>query len=231
MRERLLAKGVAASKVHVVPNFVDLERLAPVPRRNDFSRRHALDEVFTVTYAGNMGPAQGLDIALDAARLLPANAGVRFLLIGEGSLREPLATAAVALPQANVTVLPYQPNALMPLIYGASDVCLVPQAAATGSDAIPSKVYRIMASGRPLIAVTEEHSDLAALVKAAGCGAVVPPGDAARLAEVVRQAAQRRDEWREMGLRGRAHVTAHYSRAVVCARYDALVRRVCGHVS
>ena len=55
----------------------------------------------------------------------------------------------------------------MPEIYGASDVSLVPQAAATGSDAIPSKVYRIMASARPLIAVTEAQSDLAALVREA----------------------------------------------------------------
>jgi colanic acid biosynthesis glycosyl transferase WcaI len=231
MRERLLAKGVAPGKVQVIPNFVDLDRLAPAPRRNDFSRRHALDEVFTVTYAGNMGPAQGLDVVIDAARLLPAAAGVRFLLIGEGSLRAQLSADAAALPQKSVTVMPYQPSALMPQIYGASDICLVPQAAATGSDAIPSKVYRIMASARPLIAVTEEGSDLAALVNAAGCGAVVPSGDTARLAGVVRQAAGRPDEWREMGLRGRAHVMAHYSRAVVCAQYDALIRRVCGHVS
>ena len=226
MLHRLVVKGVPRAKVHVIPNFVDLERLAPVARHNEFSRAHGLDDVFAVSYAGNMGPAQGLTVVLDAARLLGSDAGVRFLLIGDGTLRGRLTADAALLPQRNVTVLPYQPNSLMPLIYGASDICLVPQAAATGSDAIPSKVYRIMACGRPLIAVTEEGSDLAALVRASGCGAIVPPTDAARLAEVVRHAARNREDWRAMGSRGRAHVSAHYTRAVVSAQYDQLIRTV-----
>jgi colanic acid biosynthesis glycosyl transferase WcaI len=226
MRTRLVDKGVPPGKVHVIPNGVDLERLTPGQRHNDFSRRHGLDDIVAITYAGNMGPAQGLEIVIDAARLLGPGDALRFVLIGEGSLRARLTSDAAGLPQKNVMVLPYQPNALMPQIYGASDISLVPQAAATGSDAIPSKVYRIMASGRPLIAVTEADSDLAALVNAAGCGVVVAPGDARHLAELVREAPRRLADWREMGLRGRAHVTAHYTRAIVCDRYDALIREV-----
>ena len=95
---------------------------------------------------------------------------------------------------------------------------------ATGSDAIPSKVYRIMASARPLIAITDPHSDLAALVNEARCGVVIAPGDAHGLARVVAEAASNRAEWDEMGRRGRAHVAAHYSRNVVSGRYDALIR-------
>jgi colanic acid biosynthesis glycosyl transferase WcaI len=226
MRRRLIEKSVPPGKVHVIPNFVDVDRLAPAPRHNEFSRRHGLDDVCAVTYAGNMGPAQGLDIVIDAARLLPPDSRVRFLLVGEGILRSRLAAEAAALPHANVGVLPYQPNAMMPQIYGASDVSLVPQAAAIGSDAIPSKVYRIMASGRPLIAVTEHDSDLAALVREAGCGAIVPPGDAVSLAGAVTDAAQRAADWRAMGLRGRDHVVTHYAREVVSAQYDALLRCV-----
>jgi colanic acid biosynthesis glycosyl transferase WcaI len=227
MRERLIEKGVPPGKVHVIPNFVDLQRLAPVPRDNEFCRRHNLQHTFTVTYAGNMGPAQGLDIVIEAARLLAAEDGnIRFLLIGEGILREALTAAAATLPLGNVTVMPYQPNALMPQIYAVSDISLVPQAAATGSDAIPSKVYRIMASGRPIIAITESHSDLAALVNEVRCGVVVEPGDARGLAEVVRLAAANRAKWDAMGLRGRAHVSAHYSRQVVSAHYDTLIRAV-----
>ncbi|CAN5826793.1 hypothetical protein BH18ACI5_BH18ACI5_07440 [soil metagenome] len=229
MQDRLLAKGVVSSKVQVIPNFVDLERLKPVARDNPFSRRHDLGAVFSVTYAGNMGPAQGLDIVIDAARRLTlADGPIRFLLIGNGMLRKPLATAAAALPLSNVGVLPYQPNSMMPEIYGASDVCLVAQAAATGSDAIPSKVYRIMASGRPLIAVTEARSDLANLVRDAQCGMSVEPGDAGHLAETLRRAVKDREEWEAMGARGRAHVAAHYSRVTIAGQYDALLRAVAG---
>ena len=231
MRQRLISKGVPPDKVEVVPNFVDLDRLTPVPRDNPFSRQHRLTDAFSVTYAGNMGPAQGLEIVIEAARLLAAADGnIRFLLIGEGMLRQALTAAAASLPANNVTVLPYQPNAMMPQIYSASDVSLVPQAAATGSDAIPSKVYRIMATGRPLIAVTDPQSDLAALVREAGCGVVVEPGDAQALANVVGRASADRAGWEAMGLRGRAHVAAHYSREVVAAEYDRLVRVVASGV-
>lgn len=227
MRQRLLEKGVPAEKVRVIPNFVDLERLAPVPKDNEFSRRLQLEGVFSVTYAGNMGPAQGLEIVIDAARRMHDEDGaIRFILIGEGTLRERLAADAAGLPRSNVSVLPYQPNSLMPQIYGSSDICLVPQAAATGSDAIPSKVYRIMASARPLIAITEQDSDLAALVRDSQCGVVVSPGDAEQLTAVVRQAAREPELWAQMGMRGRAHVSAAYSREAVSAQYDALIRAV-----
>lgn len=225
MRERLLERGVPPQKVTVIPNFVDLDRLSPVPRDNGFSRTHGLQDVFAVTYAGNIGPAQGLDIMVDAARLLPPGHPARFVLIGDGILRDRFEGAASA-SDGRVRVLPYQPSSLMPQIYGASDICLVPQAAATGSDAIPSKVYRIMASARPLIAVTDPASDLAALVRNAECGEVVEPGDAAALSGVVQRAAAEPELWRRMGERGRQHVAEHYARQVVVRQYDRLIRKL-----
>jgi colanic acid biosynthesis glycosyl transferase WcaI len=104
----------------------------------------------------------------------------------------------------------------------------VPQAAATGSDAIPSKVYRIMACGRPVLAVTDDRSDLAALVRSAGCGEIVAPGDAAALAATVDRASRDRHAWSAMGMRGREHVVRHYTRAIVSGQYDALIRLVAG---
>jgi colanic acid biosynthesis glycosyl transferase WcaI len=179
-----------------------------------------------------MGPAQGLDIVIEAARLLRESDGrVRFVLMGEGILRGRLEAAAAALPRPNVAVLPYQPNAMMPQIYAASDVCLVPQAASTGCDAVPSKVYRIMASRRPLIAITEPDSDLAMLVREAKCGAIVAPGNAQELARVVLEAARQPEEWRAMGARGYAHVSARYSRPIITGQYDALIRSVAGEVA
>lgn len=223
MRQRLIAKGVPDQKIHVIPNFVDLDRLAPVDKDNAFARAHGIARAFAVTYAGNMGPAQGLEVVIDAASLLSDLPDVKLLLIGEGMRREKLAEAA-ARRAPNVTVLPYQPNSMMPQIYGASDVCLVAQAPSTASDAIPSKVYRIMASARPIIAITEPNSDLAALVRDAGCGAVVAAGAADRLAETIRSASSDRVRWREMGERGRRFVVEHYGRRTVSAQYEALVR-------
>ena len=111
--------------------------------------------------------------------------------------------------------MPHQPYSRVPDIYGASDVCVVAQATATGSDAIPSKVYRIMACERPIVAATDAQSDLAQLVAAAGAGVVVPPESADALAAGCAIRAGRSSRWRARGAAGRRHVAEHYSRSAV----------------
>jgi colanic acid biosynthesis glycosyl transferase WcaI len=153
MRQRLLEKGVPSDKVEVVPNFVDIGDLSPLPKDNEFSRRHGIQEKFVVSLR-NMGPAQGLESFIDSAALLRDETGIHFVMMGDGSLRESLRKRVEKPGLDNFTFLPYQPYSTMPQIYAASDICLVPQTARTGCDAIPSKVYRIMACARPVLATT-----------------------------------------------------------------------------
>jgi colanic acid biosynthesis glycosyl transferase WcaI len=228
MRRRILAKGVPPERVRVIPNFVDVGYMLPLAKDNPFSREHGLAQAFVVTYAGNMGPAQGLDTILDAAALLAGEPGIRFLLVGEGSQHARLKAAAQERGLANVLVLGHQPYDLVPQIYAASDLCVVPLAGQAAGDAIPSKVYRIMACERPVLACAEPDSDLGELVTRAGCGLVVPPGSAAGLAQAVRDAIRDPQAGAGMGRAGRAHVLAQYSRAAVSAQYEGLIREVTG---
>jgi colanic acid biosynthesis glycosyl transferase WcaI len=141
------------------------------------------------------------------------------MLIGDGSLVVPLRERAAALGLTNVVIVPYQPFSRVPDIYGASDVCVVAQAAATASDAIPSKVYRIMACERPIVAATEPASDLARLVLEADAGVVIAPGSADGLAAAVRDAVAHPDLWAARGVSGRRHVLTQYTRRTVSAHY------------
>ncbi len=226
MRDRLLEKRVPAEEVEVIPNFVDISSLRPAPKDNAFSREHGLTDRFVVTYAGNMGPAQDLETFIDAAGRLRHEPGVHCLLIGGGTSEQALRDRVRFLDLSNCTIVGYQPYERMRDIYAASDVCLVPQAAATGCDAIPSKVYRIFACARPIIASTEMDSDLANLVRRSQGGAVVPPGSPDALAEVIRRAARNRVEWSAKGEAGKQHVETHYSRERISGQYDALVRQL-----
>ena len=223
MRERVVTKGIPADKVRVVPNFADVDDLVPLPKDNDFSRRHGLDSRFVVTYAGNMGPAQDLDSVIEAASLLRGHTSVRFLLVGEGSAYQRLSDRVSSLGLTNVVMLPHQSYDLVPQIYAASDLCLVPLAKDTGSDAVPSKVYRIMACERPVLACADAHSDLADFVTDTRGGIVVPPGGTQALASAIADAVAKPDVLKEMGRAGRRRVLAGYSRAAVTAQYDALV--------
>ena len=228
MRERLLEKGVPPAKIVVIPNFVDLGDLSPRPKDNPFSRAFGVHDKFVVSYAGNLGPAQGLECFVDVAALLREYRDVRLLLIGDGMLAEPLRARATAQGLSNLVVIPYQPYSAVPDIYGASDLCVVAQAATTGSDAIPSKVYRIMACERPVVAATDHRSDLAHLIRDADAGVVIPPESANALAEAVRDAIAAPDHWRRRAASGRAYVAAHNSRASISHQYEEMLREIAG---
>lgn len=226
MRERLLEKGVSNNKVHVIPNFVDVGDLVPLPKDNDFSRKHNLYNKFVVSYAGNMGPAQGLEYFIDAAKILREEEGVCFLMMGDGILREPLRQQVEQYNLSRFVFLPYQQYSLMGQVYAASDLCLVPQAHETGVEAVPSKVYRIMACARPVLAVTEKNSDLARLVSESSCGTFVLPGSAEYLAEMIMRAYQNQQGWQNMGMSGREHVVRHYARETVTNQYHELIENL-----
>lgn len=223
MRRRLLEKGVPEDRIAVVPNFVDTEELAAVPAPNGFTREQGLDGRFVVCYAGNLGPAQGLDSLLEAAKTLVDAPEIAFVLVGGGTLWDHLAARIQAEGLTNVHLVAHQPYARVPEIYGASDLSIVPQAATIGSDAVPSKVYRIMSCGGAVLAATDDGSDLAELVRSAGCGFVVPQDSPAAIAAAVRHAASRRSELASMGEAGRRYVAAHYDRPVVTGQYGKLI--------
>lgn len=226
MREQLLEKGVPSEKIHVIPNFVDVSNLVPLQKDNDFSREHNIHNKFVVSYAGNMGPAQGLEQFIDAAKILREQSGIVFLMMGDGILRESLLQRTERFNLRSFLFLPYQPYEFMPEAYAASDVCLVPQAINTGFGAIPSKVYRIMACARPVLAVTDWSSDLARLLSESSCGTFVVPGSAEDLAEMIMRAYKHQKEWQKMGISGREHVVRYYARDYVTNQYYELIKNV-----
>ncbi len=226
MRQNLLAKGVPEEKVEVIPNFVDIDGLLPLPKDNVFSRMHSVHDKFTVSYAGNLGVAQGLDSFIEAADILRHESAIRFMMMGDGTKREALRRRVETLGLENFIFLPHQPYSLVPQIYAASDISLVPQAAETGFDAVPSKVYRIMACSRPVIAVTDPSSDLARLINDARCGVLIPPGSAVKLADAILWAYRNQGKLLSLGEAGRLHVVQYYARKAVTNRYEELARSV-----
>jgi colanic acid biosynthesis glycosyl transferase WcaI len=225
MARRLLEKGVPRERIEVIPNFVDVDAFQAVAAPNAFTREFGLDGAFLVTYAGNLGPLQGLDLLLDAAQQLRDEPAVVFAIVGGGTLRDPIARRILQDRLENVRLIPFQPVSRVPEIYGASDLNVVALASSTGSDAVPSKVYRIMACARPVLAVTDADSDLAALVREAGSGIIARPA-ARDVAEAIRRAHADRSSLAALGAAGRRHVERHYARPLVTARYDALLTRL-----
>jgi glycosyltransferase involved in cell wall biosynthesis len=225
MKARLVdGKGADPAKVTIIHNWADTSAVQPAERSNAFSRAHGLDARFVVLHAGNIGLSQNLDVVLDAARLLrQTDPHVLFLFIGDGSRRTALEARAQAEGLANVRFLPYQPRADLRWTYATADVCLVSLKSGLAGYIVPSKLYTILASGRPYIAAVDADSEVAALTRTHDCGVLVAPGDAGALADAVRAMAADPERRLALGARARA-ASACFSRERQVAAHAAALR-------
>ncbi|MGQ0703339.1 MAG: glycosyltransferase family 4 protein [Gemmatimonadales bacterium] len=228
-RRRLIAKGVPADRVTVIPNGVDLERYTPGPARSPPPRpelHHRGDEI-VVGYLGTFGAGQGLETVVEAAALLQNGLlRVRFVLAGDGPQRQRVAARVRELGVRNITLTGILPRDATREFYAACDLCLVPLAPVDiFRDTVPSKLFEIMACGRPVIAAVE--GEARALVEEASCGTAVSPGDPRELAETIaREAGRPEPERAAMGARGRAFVAERFDRRHLADRYLELLTRL-----
>ena len=228
MEERLQAKGAAPRRLRVIPNWVDTRTLVPQPRDNDWAREHGLAEPFVVMHSGNVGHAQDLDNLVRATTFLRDLPSLRALIVGFGARHADVNDLARRLDAGAVTFLPYQPKELLPQTLSAADVHFVGLAHGLAGFAVPSRIYGILAVGRPVVAAADADSETAKLVQELGCGLVVPPGRPELLARVLRELAAGVHDLAAMGARGRAYVEEQADSGVAIARYRDLLAEVGG---
>lgn len=185
MLEAFRRKNVSPAKLIYFPNGVRLPVPETFPQRGAFREKHgfAADE-FLAIYSGNLGVKQGLDVLIEAARLL-AETKVRIVICGDGAQREALARRAQELQLPNVAMLPLQPLEDYASMLVDSDVCLVTQQAGSGAAFFPSKLLNTLAYARPVLTVADEESQLARALEEGGFGINVRPGAPEQLAGVL----------------------------------------------
>lgn len=226
--ESIAAKRIDPRKIHVIPNFVDTEFMQPGSKNNPLAKELGLVDKFVVLYAGNIGMTQSFDTLLDVARRLQNDADIAFLIVGDGARRSHVEAQVRQHRLANVTLLPYQPRSRVPDIYATSDLCLVPLMAGTAKTTLPSKLYTIMASGRPALVAADEDSDLVHTLKKARCGIAVKPDDVEALYNGIRQAFENREALQDWGRNGHEYARKHLSRCAVSEQYHKLIQQIVG---
>ncbi len=227
MRRRLVEKGAPPERLRVIPNWVDTREITPQPRDNEWARRHELADRFVVMHSGNVGHAQDLDSLVRSATFLRDRDDVRIVIAGFGARHAEMVALARTLEVAEtVRFFPYQKRSRLALSLSSADVHVVGLAKGLCGYVVPSRLYGILAAGRPVIAAAEDESETARLVREAGCGIVLPPGRPDLLARTIREAADGAFALDEMGRLGRAYVEREADRLVAMERYRSLVREM-----
>lgn len=226
-RRNLERKGVPAGKITLIPVWADPDVVRPLPRENDFRRRFDLSGKLVVMYAGNLGLTSCLEDVIGAARLLKEEPDIRFVIVGEGVKRDELMAAVRDAALNNVVFLPYQPRELFPEMLAAADLSLVTVNSNSASFSLPHKIFNVMASARPVLAVAPLDSELAHVVEDAACGAVVPPEHPALLAEAVLRLRGQAPLLAEMGRKGRTQLENRFSREYCVDAFENLLQGLC----
>lgn len=223
LRSEVVARGVAAEKVAVIPNGVDLERFSPRPPAPEALDRHGLRGRTVLGFLGSFYHYEGLALLLDAfARLLESAPETRLLLVGGGDEEAQLRGRAKALGLGPAVIFTgsVPPDQVLDL-YSVVDVLVYPRRSMRLTDLVtPLKPLEAMAMGK--VVVASDVGGLKELIQDGETGWLFRAGDGEALTRTLRAAVAQQDRWPELGERGRQHVAATRRWIDIVARYQAV---------
>jgi len=221
-RDYLAGKAVRG-KIHVIPNWVDMEELRVTGSCGRFRDEEAIAAGLLVSYVGTMQPAQGMGVIVQAAELLRSHPGIVFLIAGEGPSKAALQRLILQKQLTNVLLRPAMPAERYLRCLMATDVSLVTLAPDVPSQTIPGKLAYAMACGKAVVAAVSPNGDTARLVNQAGCGLCVASGDAAALADAILLLFNDPELRRGMGIKAAEFAKTHLSRDACTGCYERVM--------
>jgi len=199
-------------------NWVDLQAIRPALEPSSFRQILALDPRQKVAlYSGNMGEKQGLEIIVEAARILQVRKDLVFVLCGNGSAADRIRTLGSGLP--NIRWLPVQPVEQLNSLLNLADIHLLPQRADAADLVMPSKLTGMLASGRPVVATATSGTQIHDVVSK--CGLTVEPGHAADFAVAVLKLSDDKDLRDHLGKRAREIAESELGMEAVLTNFEA----------
>jgi len=224
MRERIISKGVSPDRVVVVRDGASFPPL--LPERDDLVvQKIRCGFPFVVLHAGNLGFYGAWDSVLKAADIL-RNENTGLVFVGDGANRAAMEISAKPLP--NVRFLPFFPILQVPHVMMAGDVHIVTVRRGLEGVVVPSKLYSILAAGRPVLAIAAAESDAARIVRESGCGISADPDDPAAIAAAIRELRNDPNRLIQMGIRAK-ETAAKYARVDELERFAEVVEEAANH--
>lgn len=214
-----------AQRIQLIPNWADADFVRPCSRfDNPLLAGLGLANKFVIQFSGNIGRTHGIEQLLACAEQLRNEPGIHFLFIGFGGKKLWLQERAKDLNLSNVTIMDYRPRTELSVSLTACDVAIISFVPGMAGVSVPSRMYNVMAAGKPIIAVADGDSELALVVKEEDIGWVIEPGDIAALKIAILEAKTNSDRLAAMGRRARRAAETKYSFEQVRNAYVGLVQ-------
>ena len=212
------------SATEIIPNFVDISTFEPMEKENSYRREYGLEGKRVVMYCGNVGFSQSIELLADAARQMTDIPDLVFVVNGGGSAIGEVRRRAEGLD--NFRVIPYQPVERVPEVLSAADVHVIPLREGLAWSSVPSKLYKILAVERPVVASVDEGTEVGRVVVEAGAGHSVPPDVVNPLVDSLRSILSSESEMEAMGSSGRAWVEQWTTPRRAAEAYESVFSRL-----
>jgi glycosyltransferase involved in cell wall biosynthesis len=224
--QRLVAGKLSSNtdRVVIATNWASSEMTVPSPRKNNkLLETLQLKEKFVIEYFGNMGHPHCIEDLIDAAELLMLDTDIHFLLVGWGVKKGWAVKEKQDRKLDNMTIIDPLPRDQSCDVQNACDIAINTLSRDMSGISVPSRTYNVMAAGKPMLAVCDEDSELAAVIHEERIGWVVPPGRPDLLAASIRTAKANPGELRSMGERAYQATVEKYTIGSVLKVYTTLI--------
>lgn len=229
-KKNIMAKGVPEDKIVVIYNWVDQNKVVDVPREeNKLFDVYGLERSkFYITYNGNIGLTQNMDMLLDVAKELQEEyEDIHFVLVGNGAYLDEVKRKVADQQLENVHLLPFQPYEDISHVFSLGDASLVISKPGVGANSVPSKTWSIMSASRPVLANFDEN-ELKTIIENNHCGIFTKAGDKDAFKESILTLYNHRELCQEYGHNGRKFVLDNLTREVGTQKYVDVIKEVCG---
>jgi glycosyltransferase involved in cell wall biosynthesis len=195
----------------VINNWTNEEEIVPLdkhhPKVNAFIRKEKLEDKFIVMYSGNLGLYYDLENIIKLAKEFQHYSDLVFLFIGEGAKKKEMEDYVKKEKLSNVRFLPYQPLELIKYSLNVADIHLVVNQKGIKGVSVPSKIYGVLAAGKPILGVLEEGSEAQILIEKSKAGIVVEPLNYQGISEAIKTFYYLDENKKKlMGLNGRINI-------------------------
>ncbi len=228
MADLLTDNGVDSNRISIVPNWADTQKIAPNEGVNRFREQQQLGSQFVAMYSGNLGLTQRLEEFVAAAELLKERTDILFCFVGRGSQEAALRHLVQTRRLTNVKFIDYQPQAELTHSLTAADIHLVPLTKLLSRCLMPSKLYGILAAGRPYLTNAPTGSELHTISTIHKVGLTVEPESVQAIADTILWAADHPAELQIMGQNARRLAESEYTQVRSIARFREVLQIVLG---
>lgn len=208
----------------IINNWTNEDEIIPLDKTeinvSAFLEQHNLMGKFIIMYSGNLGLYYDLENIVQITKELKDYKDLHFVFIGDGAVKNRMVAFVQENKIQNVTFLPFLPKEFIKYSLNAADVHLVVNQKGIKGVSVPSKIYGVMAAGKPILGVLEKGSEAQILIEKSNSGITVEPNNYSGIIDSIKYFYQlSKDERKRHGENGREYLEGNLKRETSINKY------------